>query len=54
MGHWAAWASEGQLAHGKGVGLGGLWGPFQHKLFYDSIINSFYFYILKNKKKIIS
>lgn len=32
-----AWSNGGQPAHGTGLGLGGHWGCFQLKLFYDSL-----------------
>jgi len=38
MGPWAAWAGGGQPCPWKGLGLGGLWGPFQPKPSYYSII----------------
>ena len=36
---WAAWVAGGSPAHGRGLGLGGLWGPFQSTPFCDSMNN---------------
>ena len=38
-GLWAAWVAGGSPAHGRGLGLGGLWGPFQSTPFCDSMNN---------------
>lgn len=38
MGLWAAWPGVGQSTHGRGLELGDLWGPFQSKPLYDSLL----------------
>ena len=40
MGPWAAWSGGWQPAHGRGLKLSDLWGPFQPKLFHDPMILS--------------
>jgi len=35
---WAAWAAGGHTAHGRGLKLDDLWGPFQPNTLYDSMI----------------
>lgn len=38
MGFWAAWFGGGSPAHSTGLGLGRLWGHFQPKIFYCSVL----------------